>query len=90
MSNAPKSTGNSDALLCVEELASLAGVSKSTVRRLVKAGELSAVRINRLVRVRISDWQAYLESHRTQARPLPLPTPRPRAASEGARPVRPH
>ncbi len=88
MSGEKKSVPNGNALLSVEEISSLACVSKTTVRRLVKTGEVPAVRINRLVRVRLSDWTAYLEGHRVVGRPLPVPTARPRAAGGRGAPTR--
>jgi excisionase family DNA binding protein len=42
-------------------------VSSMTVYRLIKAGELPAVRVGRSFRVRDEDVDAYLESKYTQA-----------------------
>jgi excisionase family DNA binding protein len=51
--------------LTVQEVAKLIRVSSMTVYRLIKAGDLPAVRVGRSFRVR--DVDAYLESRYTQA-----------------------
>jgi excisionase family DNA binding protein len=51
----------------VQEVASLLRVSSMTVYRLIKAGDLPAVRIGRSFRVRDVDVDTYLESRYTQA-----------------------
>jgi len=48
-------------------VASLLRVSSMTVYRLIKAGDLPAVRIGRSFRVRDVDVDTYLESRYTQA-----------------------
>jgi excisionase family DNA binding protein len=53
--------------LTVQEVAELLRVSSMTVYRLIKAGDLPAVRIGRSFRVRETDVDAYLESRYTQA-----------------------
>lgn len=53
--------------LTVQEVADLVRVSSMTVYRLIKAGELPAVRVGRSFRVRESDVDAYLESRYVQA-----------------------
>jgi excisionase family DNA binding protein len=53
--------------LTVQEVAKLMRVSSMTVYRLIKAGELPAVRVGRSFRVRDVDVDAYLESRYTQA-----------------------
>lgn len=53
--------------LTVQEVADLVRVSSMTVYRLIKAGELPAVRVGRSFRVRESDVDAYLESRFVQA-----------------------
>jgi excisionase family DNA binding protein len=57
-----------DGLLSPRDLAQQAQVSVTVVRRLIWAGALPAVRVGRLVRVRLADWQAYLEAHRVRGR----------------------
>ncbi len=53
--------------LTVQEVAELMRVSSMTVYRLIKAGDLPAVRVGRSFRVRDEDVDAYLESKYTQA-----------------------
>ena len=51
----------------VQEVADLMRVSSMTVYRLIKAGELPAVRVGRSFRVSEPDVDAYLSSRYTQA-----------------------
>ena len=51
-------------LLMLRDLAAAAGVSTKTLQREIRAGQLLAVRVGNQVRVRLSDWQAYLEARR--------------------------
>lgn len=53
--------------LTVQEVANLLRVSTMTVYRLIKSGDLPAVRVGRSFRVRDGDVDAYLESRYTQA-----------------------
>lgn len=53
--------------LTVQEVADMLRVSSMTVYRLIKAGELAAVRVGRSFRVRDTDVDAYLASRFTQA-----------------------
>ena len=53
--------------LTVQEVADLMRVSSMTVYRLIKAGDLPAVRVGRSFRVRDVDVDAYLASRYTQA-----------------------
>lgn len=53
--------------LTVQEVADLMRVSTMTVYRLIKSGELRAVRVGRSFRVRDVDVDAYLGSRYTQA-----------------------
>jgi excisionase family DNA binding protein len=53
--------------LTVAEVADLMRVSSMTVYRLIKAGDLPAVRVGRSFRVRDTDVDAYLASRYTQA-----------------------
>ncbi len=52
--------------LTVQEVADLMRVSSMTIYRLIKAGELPAVRVGRSFRVRDTDVDAYLESRYTE------------------------
>jgi excisionase family DNA binding protein len=53
--------------LTVQEVADLMRVSSMTVYRLIKAGDLPAVRVGRSFRVSEVDVDAYLASRYTQA-----------------------
>lgn len=53
--------------LTVQEVADLMRVSSMTVYRLIKAGDLPAVRVGRSFRVRDDDVDTYLASRYTQA-----------------------
>ncbi len=53
--------------LTVQEVATVMRVSSMTVYRLIKSGELSAVRVGRSFRVSELDVDAYLQSRYTQA-----------------------
>jgi excisionase family DNA binding protein len=48
-------------LLTVEEVISRLAVSRATLYRLVRAGELRALKIGRVTRFRASDVQAFIE-----------------------------
>ena len=51
------------ALLRLDEVAERLSVSPSTVRRLIRRGDLKAVRIGRLLRVRPADLTTYIQAH---------------------------
>ena len=53
--------------LTVQEVADLMRVSSMTVYRLIKAGDLPAVRVGRSFRVSDTDVDAYLAARYTQA-----------------------
>jgi excisionase family DNA binding protein len=53
--------------LTVQEVAQLLRVSSMTVYRLIKAGDIPAVRVGRSFRVRDVDVDTYLASRYTQA-----------------------
>ena len=53
--------------LTVQEVADLMRVSSMTVYRLIKAGDLPAVRVGRSFRVREEDVDRYLGSRYTEA-----------------------
>lgn len=56
---------SSSRFLTVQEVADLMRVSSMTVYRLIKAGDLAAVRVGRSFRVREADVDSYLASHYT-------------------------
>jgi excisionase family DNA binding protein len=71
------------AMLSTREVALLAGVSLSTVRRLIASGGLPAAKIGRLPRIRYADFTAYLTVHRVVGKPVLVPPKKKRAASAG-------
>lgn len=60
-------------LLTVAEVADLFRVSSMTVYRLIRTGELPAVRVGRSYRVREGDLQAYLEAQVVDPAEMELP-----------------
>jgi excisionase family DNA binding protein len=60
MEGARALTGGSGRLLTVAEVASLMRVSTMTVYRLIKAGEIAAVRVGHNYRIRESEVESYL------------------------------
>lgn len=60
ISVAIEQTGLGDRLLMVREVAELMRVSNMTVYRLIKAGDLPAIRVGKNFRIRRSDVEAYL------------------------------
>lgn len=54
-------------LLVVREVAELMRVSRMTVYRLIRAGDLPAIRVGRNLRIRRGDIAAYLEARAVQA-----------------------
>jgi excisionase family DNA binding protein len=54
-------------LLTVNEVADLLRVSRMTVYRLIKTGEMSAVRVGRNYRLREEDVETYLTERYTEA-----------------------
>lgn len=66
-----------DRLLTVREVAAAMRVSNMTVYRLIKAGELHAIRVGRNFRIRESDVDRYFEaravSHRSLAAAMETP-----------------
>ena len=61
------------ALLTVAEVADLFRVSSMTVYRLIRNGELAAVRVGRSYRVREEDLQAYLQAQVVDPASMDLP-----------------
>ena len=77
-------------LISIPQLARLVNLSDATIRRMVRRGEIPAMRVGRGVRVSALDWQAYLEAHRVKGRPEPrrpwAGLPRRKAAPAAAAP----
>ncbi len=63
-------------LLTVAEVAELFRVSSMTVYRLIRNGELPAVRVGRSYRVREDDLQAYLQAQVVDPADMDLPDAR--------------
>ena len=55
-----------DRLLTVVEVAAIMRVSNMTVYRLIKAGELPAIRVGKNYRIRESDVDRYLEQRQVE------------------------
>jgi excisionase family DNA binding protein len=67
MPQIPKQTSTPDANLQLKDVGSVArrlGVSTKSVRRAISAGDLTAHRLGRLLRVSDSDLEAYLARRR--------------------------
>ena len=58
-------------LLTVGEVAQLMRVSNMTVYRLIKAGQLSAIRVGKNYRIRRSDIERYLADRAVNVNPEP-------------------
>lgn len=76
-------TQSSDEFLDLAEAERL-GVPRRTLRGAIRAGKLTATRIGRSYRVRRSDLDAWLASHRVEPKP---PEPKPRSLQPEADPV---
>jgi excisionase family DNA binding protein len=66
-----------DGLLTVREVAESMRVSTMTVYRLIKAGDLPAIRVGKHFRIRRRDLTTYLEARRVGAAPIGEGTDRP-------------
>lgn len=66
MSVASETTGGAP-LLTVAEVAGLLRVSNMTVYRLIKGGELAAIRVGKNYRIRRGDLDAYLNAGSVRA-----------------------
>lgn len=55
------------ALLSIRDVASVLGVHRNTVHRLIGTGQLQPIRVGRLARFRPEDVDAYLERNRETA-----------------------
>ena len=59
-----------DQLLTVMEVAAVMRVSNMTVYRLIKAGQLAAIRVGKNYRIRESDVEAYLAAREVRIEPI--------------------
>jgi excisionase family DNA binding protein len=57
-----------DPLLTVGEVARIMRVSNMTVYRLIKSGQLAAIRVGKNYRLRLSDIELYLNERAVQVR----------------------
>jgi excisionase family DNA binding protein len=55
-----------DELVSVRDVATQLGVHPETIRRLIHDGRLEGVRVGRLLRVRRSDLEQFLQVHRVR------------------------
>lgn len=55
--------------LSPKEICARWGLHSETIRRLIRAGKLPAIYIGRLIRVRVSDLEAFENSQRTSTKP---------------------
>lgn len=67
MSSESRGTGTTGPLLTVAEVADVLRVSNMTVYRLIKAGELPALRVGKNYRIRQADLDAYLATGSVRA-----------------------
>ena len=56
----------SNAALTIDQVSQLLNCSYWTAYRLVRAGELPAVKVGKVIRITSADLAAYIESHRYQ------------------------
>jgi excisionase family DNA binding protein len=83
-----KSPAAAERLLTVEECATLGAVAIVTIRRQIKSGALRYVKVGRQFRVRVTDWESYLDSNRTASPLAFMPAKRPRTAAAKLPPAR--
>lgn len=62
-----RDTASAGSLLTVAEVSDVLRVSNMTVYRLIKAGQLGAIRVGKNYRIRQSDLETYLEGGVVQA-----------------------
>ena len=67
MASAGPDGGSGGPLLTVAEVADILRVSNMTVYRLIKGGQLSAIRVGKNYRIRQGDLDAYLQAGSVQA-----------------------
>ena len=64
----PRDELSSERLMTVSEVAELMRVSNMTVYRLIKSGQLSAIRVGKNYRIRETDVQRYLSDRSVRVR----------------------
>ena len=68
-------TASDDEFLTVAEIAQILKLNQQTVRNWIENGTLPALRVGRRVRVRRSDFDAFVEGGRTAPAPASGPSP---------------
>lgn len=84
MSAGGKAPAAGERLLTVAECAQLGAVAVVSIRRAIRRGELAASRIGHVLRIRLSDWEAFLDSNRVAGRPVAVPVKKRAAAGANA------
>ena len=87
MSARSKAPTVGERLFTVEECAQLGAVAVVSIRRAIRRGDLAASRIGHVLRIRLSDWDAFLLANRVTGRPVPVPAKKKAAAGAGAAPA---
>jgi excisionase family DNA binding protein len=62
-------------LLTLQETADLLKLSEATLRGLIKAGDVRAIRIGREWRITVRDLEDFLDSHANRSPQAPVPEP---------------
>ena len=88
MSAGGKTPAAAERLLTVAECAQLGAVAVVSIRRAIRRGELAASRIGHVLRIRLSDWEAFLDSNRVTGRPVAVPLKKKAVAGANASPAR--
>ena len=88
MSAGGKALATAERLLTVAECAQLGAVAVVSIRRAIRRGELAASRIGHVLRIRLSDWEAFLDSHRVHVGPVVMRTERTRVDRDTRAPAR--
>lgn len=77
-------------LLTKEDVGLLAGIDERTVSRRIADGDLLAVKVGHLVRVRVADYHAFLSGSRvSRVRPASVASPAPGIPERSVRDERP-
>jgi hypothetical protein len=83
-----KAPAAAERLLTVAECAQLGAVAVVSIRRAIRRSELVASRIGHVLRIRLSDWENFLDSNRVTGRPMAVPAKKKAAAAANLPPAR--
>jgi hypothetical protein len=83
-----KASAAAERLLTVAECAQLGAVAVVSIRRAIRRGELVALHIGHVLRIRPSDWQNFLDSHRVHLGPVVMRPKRTRVVGARGIPAR--